>query len=232
MPHPHRGPHSKLRGAAGRPANHRVGGGESNFTLVPVSERYPKMRVRLAKKSPKRIRQRQLELRARLWPDLDTSKLWDRKVSTGFTTVPRTMPLILSIMDDLSGGQRVSETYLELWCRMFDESFVTLSKSREMAFFSGFTGERAERTWRERLKRLQDLGFIELKPGPAGSYSYALVFNPYLVIKQLKDAKHAGITESKYNALQERALEIGAEDLDEPEMTAKAPTVEADDIPF
>ena len=61
------------------------------------------------------------------------------------------MPLILSLMDDVSKGQPISSTYLELWCRTFDESFVTLSKPREMAFHAGFDGRRAERTWRSRL---------------------------------------------------------------------------------
>lgn len=78
------------------------------------------------------------------------------------------MPLMLSIMDDLSEGQPVSSTYLELWCRAFDECFVTLSKTREMAFHAGFTGQRGERTWRSRMKILADRSFIDIKEGPSG----------------------------------------------------------------
>ena len=47
------------------------------------------------------------------------------------------MPLILSMMDDLSKGQPVSSTYLELWCRTFDES-SSRSRSRGRDAQRGF----------------------------------------------------------------------------------------------
>jgi len=179
----------------------------------------------LIRKPRKKIAQRQLELRARLWPELNNEFLWHRLKHHGFTTIPRTMPLMLSIMDDLSDGQPVSSTYLELWCRAFDESFVTLSKPREMAFHAGFTGQRSERTWRSRMKILAELGFIDIKEGPSGSMSYAIIFNPYLVIRRLRNKKHPGVREDKYNALMERAGEISAGDLDLPDPWASVPGV-------
>jgi hypothetical protein len=176
----------------------------------------------LNSKPRKKIAQRQLELRAKLWPDITDGHLWLRKQHDGFTTLPKTMPLMLSIMDDLANGQPVSSTYFELWCRAFDECFVTLSKSREIAFHSGFTGQRAERTWRGRMKILSNLGFIELRSGSSGDMSYALIINPYLVIRKLHEAKHPGIREDKYNALMERATEIGASDLAMPDPWASS----------
>src|SRR5262245_53110390 len=98
--------------------------------------------------------ERQLNLRARLWPDVTEDDLWVRTERDGFSTIPRTMTLVLDIMDDMANGQPVSSTYLELWCRGFDECFVTLSKPREVAFHSGFTGQRAERTWAGRMRLL------------------------------------------------------------------------------
>jgi hypothetical protein len=123
---------------------------------------------------------------------------------------------MMSIMDDLAKGQPVSSTYLELWCRTFDESFITLSKPREIAFHSGFYGQRAERTWRARLKILADLNFISLREGPSGPASYALIYNPYKVIQWHHHEKHDGLREDKYNALMDRALEIGDESLSPP----------------
>src|SRR4051794_4680102 len=99
------------------------------------------------KKPRKKIAQRQPELRQRLWPNITDSYIWRRQHHHGFTTIPRTIPLILSIMDDLAGTP-VSMAYLELWGRAFDEGFVTLSKPREIAFHAGFDGQRGERTWR------------------------------------------------------------------------------------
>jgi hypothetical protein len=158
---------------------------------------------------PKKILQRQLELRARLWPDLNPADLWSRHTHDGFTTVPSSIPLIMSIMDDLSKGRPVSSTYLELWTRAYDEGFVTLSKPREMAFHAGFSTQRAERTWKQKLHILDELGFIALKSGPSGPASYALLLNPYRVIKRHYEEKTPGLREDKYNALVARAAEIG-----------------------
>lgn len=153
--------------------------------------------------------QRQLELRKTLWPEATDEWLWSRHRQDGFTTLPKGMPLILSIMDDLSKGKPISSTYLELWCRTFDECFVTLSKPREMAFHAGFDGQRAERTWRGRLDILHRLNFIGLKEGPSGPVSYALIWNPYKVIKDHAERKTPGLRQDKFNALLERVSEIG-----------------------
>jgi len=59
-------------------------------------------------------RQRQLELRKNLWPEATDEWLWSRHTHDGFTSLPKGMPLILSLMDDLSKGQPISSTYLEL----------------------------------------------------------------------------------------------------------------------
>lgn len=160
------------------------------------------------------ILKRQLEARAKIWPNVTNQMLWDRTERDGFSTIPRALPLIMNIMDGLSEkGFPVGQTYLEMWCRLYDELFLTLNRPEEMAFYAGFTGQRAVRTWRDRVKRLHDLGFIDLKSGPLGDMSYAVFFNPYHVIKRayLKGL----VAEDKYRALVIRANEIGAFDLDD-----------------
>src|SRR5689334_16162213 len=91
----------------------------------------------------RKVVEKQLLLRSKLWPHLDEGRLWVRTKQAGFTTIPRTMPLILHIMDAMSKGKPVSSTYLELWCRAFDECFVTMNRPLELAFHSGFAGQRA-----------------------------------------------------------------------------------------
>lgn len=160
------------------------------------------------------ILKRQLEARSKIWPEVTNVMLWDRTERDGFATVPRALPLIMNIMDDLSGkGFPVGQTYFEMWCRLYDELFLTLNRPEEMAFYAGFTGQRAVRTWKDRVKRLADLGFIDLKSGPLGDMSYAIFFNPYHVIKRayLKGL----VAEDKYRALVIRMNEIGASDLDD-----------------
>ena len=168
----------------------------------------------MSQRAQLKVAKKQLLLRNSLWPNLPDTKLWLRKVKTGFTTIPRTMPLLLEIMDSLSSGRPVSSVYLDLWCRAYDECFVTLNKPREMAFHAGYSGQRAEQTWTDRIRILAQLGFIDVKPGPSGELSYALIWNPYHVVKAHYKAKTPGMREDLFNALIQRANEIGADDLD------------------
>ena len=47
------------------------------------------------KKPRKKIAQRQVELRNQLWPTYGDGHIWRRQAHNGYTTIPRTMPLIL-----------------------------------------------------------------------------------------------------------------------------------------
>lgn len=169
--------------------------------------------VEVNKSRKKKIAVKMRALRDTLWPDLDENLLWKYKESDGWLNIPRAIPIILKIMDTLSKGKPVSSTYLELWCRTFDDSFVVTNKPREMALFAGFTGERAERTWTHRVRILEDIGFIKIKEGSSGPISYVLILNPYLVIKQHKEK--GMVSEQLYNSLLQRMSEVGAKDLDE-----------------
>ena len=159
------------------------------------------------------ISSKQQELRKNLWPEVQEDRLWNRKSKKGFTTIPRTMPLFMNIMDGMSKGKPVSAVYLDLWCRAFDEHLVTLNDKEKLAFWSGFTGQRATQTWKDRLKILNSLGFIKLAPGPYGESSYALIMNPYKVVKDHHEKKTPNLTQALYNALLERAGEIKADDM-------------------
>jgi len=161
----------------------------------------------------KLVEEKQAEIRKEVFGDLDKAAIWHRKTAKGFTTIPRTMPLLGAIMDGLSGkGKPVSTTYLELWCRSNDDGFITLSKQSDIAFASGFSGLRGVSTWKERVRKLEELKFLNTKPGVSGSLHYVQLWNPYLVIKHHRDSKTIGMTEDRYFALFERMLEIGAKD--------------------
>lgn len=182
----------------------------------------------------KKYVERLLKQRATLWPDHDDTDLWLRNDRDGFTTVPRNLSLICQILDQLSKGAPISSTYLELWCRVFDEGFVTINKPREMAYFSGFTGQRAERTWINRMLKLEELGFVKVASGSSGSVSFVLMLNPYHAIYNLKKNGHAGLTDAAYNALVTRAIEIGSTDIELYEEKLNPPQIDAmdDEIPF
>lgn len=124
------------------------------------------------------------------------------------------MPLIGRILNMLSDkGFPLSDTYLTLWCWVFDEAFLEIRNPREFAFESGFGGPRAEATWNGRMKRLAELGFIRAKEGPSGDFAYVLLLNPIQVIDEIyKTRPH----DHYYTALISRLIQIGADDL-EPE---------------
>jgi hypothetical protein len=167
-----------------------------------------------------KIRQNLEKLRAELWPDITPEMLWHRRRSDGFVTIPRTMPLLMIMMDALSKGRPVSGTYLELWCRSHDESLLTVAgKEHEYATASGFSGERAISTWQSRLDILARLGFIRLADGPRGSRSYLLLLNPYHVMKKHKSKVEAFL----WNSFAARTIEIRANDMDEPSTPSKKP---------
>lgn len=170
----------------------------------------------MVRKPRKKIAKKIIDLRSRLWPDLSEDELWSRDLYDGFTTIPRTMPLIMNIIDDLSkGSKHTSITYLALWGHAFDEMYVSLQNADDLAFHSGFTGQRAVRTWKERIKALDELGFIRTAPGTSGPYSHAVILNPHFVIRRLYEAKTPGLTAASYNALVERAITVSAEDMSE-----------------
>ena len=162
------------------------------------------------------IAKKQLAIRDLHWPDAQKN-LWDRKAHKGFTTIPKTMPLIIRIMDEMTKGAPVSSTYLTLWCNTWDNSFVTLNRQGEMANASGFGGQRGEHTWRNRVKKLRDLRFIDIAAGKAGPMSNTIIWNPHLVIRWHCKKKTPGLVAASYNALQELALDVGAKDMMEVE---------------
>jgi len=169
------------------------------------------MNVKQRQARGRKIKSRTLRLREEFWPDVNEDNLWVRTKHQGFITAPRPLPMILQIMDAAAKGKPISTTYLALWCRVWDESVVTINSEYELALESGFSGQRATSTWRSRMRALQDLGFIDVKPGPKGPFNYVLIFNPYDVIMRMNG--EGRVQEQKYNALYARAQEVGANDL-------------------
>lgn len=169
--------------------------------------------VDLFKKKSKSQSNRRKVLRNNLWPEVNETHLWLRTQRIGFTTIPRTMCLIGRIIDQLSGkGFPLSSTYLTLWCWVFDEAFVEIRNPKEFAYESGFSGPRGETTWRNRMRALEELGFIMSKPGIAGDFQYVLILNPIHVIEKHYKDKHK---DHSYNALISRLMQVGADDLDD-----------------
>ncbi len=174
-------------------------------------ERKPTAKQRKTKSQ--RFAQRMKERRDDLWPDIPTDRIWNRIDSDGFTTIPRTLTLIGTVADLLAGkNKRVSAVYWGLWCRVVDTTgLVNIENEYELATEAGFSGERRIYTWRDRLKILIHLKFIEVQEGPKGPYQYVLIFNPYQVLYDHWKAKK--FQKQYWISFIERADEIGATDI-------------------
>jgi hypothetical protein len=161
------------------------------------------------------IAKKQQALRDLHWPNMEVW-LWNRKAHRGFTTIPKTMPIILKIMDEMTKGAPVSSTYLTLWCNTWDNNFVVLNKPGDLAHASGFGGQRGEHTWATRIKKLQELEFIDVAAGRSGPLGHAIIWNPHYILRWHHHIKTPGLTAASYNALIETALEVGATEMTTP----------------
>lgn len=170
--------------------------------------------VEVVNKKGRSASSKRLALRENFWPGFPPGLLWLRTERTGFTTIPRVMPLIGRIVDQLSGkGYPLYSTYLALWCRVYDEAIIEIRNDRELAFESGFAGTRGEITWRTRMRKLQELGLVDIKAGLASDFQYVLLLNPIIVIAQIYSNKKLP-EDAAYSALMTRLIDVGADDLE------------------
>lgn len=145
--------------------------------------------------------------RKEFWGDVE-DQLWHRKSSDGFITIPRTMPYILNIIDELTRGKPASSTYFTLWCHTNDASLVQIDNAESFAYESGFFSERKATTWKQRMRSLKECNFIDNKEG-SHEFSYILLYNPHIIIKDMKE-EILKIKESLYYTLIDRAHRVGA----------------------
>jgi hypothetical protein len=59
------------------------------------------------------------------------------------------------------------------------------------------------------MKMLQDLGFIDIRPGLASDFQYILLYNPILIISETYQRLNIP-QDVAYEALKVRLIEIGA----------------------
>src|SRR5258708_7460578 len=100
-----------------------------------------------------RAYQQRKKCRQELWPDED---VWTGENEVGWFRVLRTLPLLLRLIDSkpLSGRLAPSGVYLELLARHVDNGLIEMAHEDEHAYYAGYVGSRARRSWQERMKIL------------------------------------------------------------------------------
>jgi hypothetical protein len=122
-------------------------------------------------------------LRKQLFPaDKD---LWTGE-EVGWFKLPRTFPLLTALLKkDVRGKEDPTSTYLELLSHHYGGGFIILNQESEHAFASGYAPSRL-RSWRERMAKLEELGFIKTKGVGGQTYKYVLLIHPTSVVEQLR----------------------------------------------
>ncbi|MHA6641818.1 hypothetical protein [Mesorhizobium sp. A623] len=142
------------------------------------------------------------------FPNFHPSWIWHRKTNDGFTTVPRTLPIVMQAIDIQSKGQPAGHTLFCLWARSPDNPVIVIENPATYAAEAGFIGERAVDTWRKRMKKLRELLMIQTKPGPSGEFHYVLLLNPNAALEWMRSQGLA--QDGIYGRFIDRLMEVGA----------------------
>jgi hypothetical protein len=147
---------------------------------------------------------RREELRRQYWPDED---LWTGENEKGWFPAPRTLPLILGLLSSkhISQKKDPSSVYLDLLSRQRGEGIIEMGHEAEHAFAAGYEGKRAMRTWQERMKILEDNGFIRTVEVGNQRYKYVAIVHPTTAIQRLRDNQK--IPDKWWNAYIARKIE-------------------------
>jgi hypothetical protein len=133
--------------------------------------------------------------------------LWLSEKETGYCAVPRTLPLIMAVLDskEISGKKSLSSVYVDLLSRHRSEGVIEMGKESDHAFSAGYQGPRAIRTWRERMKTLEKNGFIVTKKVGNEEFAYVALVHPTVAVQKLINDKR--VSEDWLAAYRHRQLE-------------------------
>jgi hypothetical protein len=114
----------------------------------------------------------------------------------------------MQAIDKISKGAPAGHSLFCLWARAPDNPLVIAENPATFAAETGFTGERATDTWRKRMRRLRELGFIRTKPGPSGEFHFILLLNPNIAVEMMR--RNDQVQDGLYGRFIERVADVGA----------------------
>jgi hypothetical protein len=156
--------------------------------------------------------ERRAKLREQFWPNEDA---WTGEGERGWFRAPRTLPLILALLSskELSGNCDPSSVYMELLARHIGQGVIEMSNEGDHAYAAGYASNRGIQTWRERMKLLEQNGFIRTKKIGNQRYKYVLLVHPGTALQRLRDAhKIPDLWWDTYRARQSETKELSYED--------------------
>lgn len=151
---------------------------------------------------------RREQIRDELWPESE-QRIWQSAREMGYWCAPRVLPLLLHLTKDqrIVGKADCSFVYLQLLSRDFGQGLVEIRDEDEHAFGAGYLGERARRTWQERMRILSENGFIEVAPKGNKTYGFVLIVHPLVYVQEFRE--HGILSERWWNSFQHLLAESG-----------------------
>lgn len=154
------------------------------------------------------------------------NKIWRRKGAGGWAGMPKTLLLIAQLMGKVEKDSMLPLTMIGLWLATWDDGFVDVQSEHQLALDCGFTQNQPNRRafeWRERVRKLEKLGFVETAPQDSVNINYILIKDPHRAIsnlyagnglpKELEEAaKHLRNTSLRplLERLRDKAIDVGA----------------------
>lgn len=140
--------------------------------------------VSMAKKSgatEKRERLRQTHFKG--------AEAWTGEGDRGWFRASRTLPLLCTLIDSkrVSGDAHPSRVYVELLSRHVDGGIIEMTDEGIHAYCASYVGSRAVRTWQERMRILEENGFIISKQIGNKRYGLVLIVHPTVAVQRLRE---------------------------------------------
>lgn len=131
-----------------------------------------------------RASRRRRSQRDRLWADAEAVVFPTKR--GGWAQMPRTVPMIGTLIDQIRTKESAGRLYLVLWSYEFGDGFVEVPDPAMVALEAGYTMSRAERSFNERMRVLCELGFIRTAPLGVREFGYVLLVDPHQVVVNLR----------------------------------------------
>ena len=145
---------------------------------------------------------RRHRLREEFWPEL---RAWEGPAEVGYFCAPQTLPFILQALREkaVSRDKDPSIVYVELLSRHMGQGVIEMTHEEDHSFAAGYRGNRS---WKDRMKVLEDTGFIR-SASSGRKYAKVLLVHPSVAMKALHDA--GKIPDRLWPAYRDRQIEAG-----------------------
>ncbi|HEX4478402.1 MAG TPA: hypothetical protein VH142_25140, partial [Polyangiaceae bacterium] len=155
----------------------------------------------------KRIETRRRAQRDTLWPD--ATDVVFQTVGGGWCRMPRTIPMIASLIDRLIPRENAGRLYLALWAYEYGDGFVEVPDPAQVALEAGYMTNRAERTFTERIATLRSLGFIRTAAVGMRDNRFVLLLDPHAVLAGLRKQRPEAVPDRWWSAFVSRCATVG-----------------------